>query len=180
MGRTTPPRPPPLRSSSTAPLLQAGRPEDRMAGKCVKPSYRCTAKLFIRRTAAICAGAKARPHVARPQSGTRKVSDDEGKNRSAYRLIKALVTSGELRAGARLDPEKLREIADASLTTTYNALRGLQIEAGREGAGVYRRRRGDLYNAASTAFVGDLNSGLPFQARVHDPFDPSELLIVQF
>jgi len=100
----------------------------------VKPSHRRTAKLFMRRTAATCAGAKARPHVARPHSGTRKVSDDEGKNRSAYRLIKALVTSGELRAGARLDPEKLREIADASLTTTYNALRGLLIERLIEGS----------------------------------------------
>ncbi len=82
----------------------------------------------MRRTAVICAGAKARPHVAARSAGARKVSDDEGKNRSAYRLIKALVTSGELRAGARLDPEKLRETADASLTTTYNALRGLLIE----------------------------------------------------
>lgn len=40
------------------------------------------------------------------------MSVDDGKSRNAYRVIKTLVTSGELRAGARLDPEELREIAD--------------------------------------------------------------------
>lgn len=54
--------------------------------------------------------------------------EDEGRNRGAYRAIKALVTSGALKAGVRLDPEKLRAITDASLTTTYNALRCLVVE----------------------------------------------------
>lgn len=72
-------------------------------------------------------GAKARPNAS-PSDRIKDVSEDDGKNRSAYRVIKALVTSGELRAGIRLDPEKLRALADASLTTTYNALRCLLVE----------------------------------------------------
>lgn len=45
-----------------------------------------------------------------------------------YQAIKARVTSGEFRPGERLEPPRLAKDAEASQTTTYNALRHLTIE----------------------------------------------------
>jgi DNA-binding transcriptional MocR family regulator len=46
----------------------------------------------------------------------------------AYQALKARVTSGEFRPGERLEPPRLVQEIDASLTTIYNALRHLAVE----------------------------------------------------
>jgi DNA-binding GntR family transcriptional regulator len=73
-------------------------------------------------------GERGENPIRGPRDRDQDMADGEGKNRNAYRTIKALVTGGELRAGTRLAPEQLKEVADASLTTTYNALRCLVVE----------------------------------------------------